>query len=362
MDLATYNAVRQRSGMEPVDKLPDGVNQETDSEATGEVNKDNDIVDPPIAANTPATNPPAKEEPKTIPPVQSAKPDLSVEELIALLKEKGHEIDLNPKKETEEEKQARREAEKMAWAYANKKISAKEHAGYNADSVDVHNLYYREYLAEQKAEDSTLTDADIFDEFQTKYGLNAAVDSRQFKTGQKLLDKLGNQLLKEKYPNVFELESNYSQYEAGENSRKDQENKIRQEAPKYKSTIEDIFTKELTSYNLKVGDTDYSIPYPEDAINNLKSHFSDPNEAMKYIQQGLSKDALAMAARMSIIEATLPHLLESFGKQFLDNHKKGIKGISTEISNVHKSNKIKQTSEQIAAIRRFNPSYEPADN
>lgn len=360
MTLEQYNATRTRMGMEPVDKLPETVNTEvTDNETPVVTNVVPDNVSPVIVDKVITTE--KHVEPIATPVAEVKKPvqELSTEEIMEMLKKRGVVIpDSKAVEETPEQKATKREQAKMAWAYGNGHITAKDHAAYNADSSNLENLVYRQFLSDQKALDPSLSDAEIMDEFETTYGRKADPNSRQFKTGEKLIEVQGNAILKDKYKSVFDLEENFSKHEASENSRLEKENKIKANAPKYKEAIEDIFSKDLASYSVKVGEDNYTLAFPQDQLDDVKSQLLDPSTALGHIENGTSRDTLVLQAEMQLLKTSLSHLMDSGMKQYLDKHRKGTKGVVTEVNIVPGENKPPATEGHKAAFARLQPAIQ----
>ncbi len=360
--LEELNAVRKMQNLAPLDKLPEGIVEDApEGEATPNPAAETKPVTPANAPQAPADDKPeVKPEPAKAPVKKPSISDFSEEEILNHLKSKGIALP-NAKDETPEEKQAKRDAQKMAWAFANGKISVKEQSSYNAEVADPENTVYREFLKDQKAEDPALTDTEIWDEFQKKYDLDADPNSRQYKTGQRLLNTMFDTLLKEKYPNVFKIDPEYSEYEAGENSRKETEEKITKGAPVYASTIEDIFTKEVAKVDLKYGSDSYSIDVPQEVLDEVKSVFLDPSTAINHVKAGTSKEELQTIIEMTMLHQHKDKIFENAVKQALDKHFKGIKGIPAETEN-QRPRQIVQSAEQIAGIRATFPNYQPVTN
>lgn len=273
-----------------------------------------------------------KPETKTVP---QAKQKLTKEQLLEALKEEGIDIssfdELSTKsKESPEEIAQKREQAKLAYAFSKLGLNPKKYQSYAADSSDLVNLVYRNYLTSQKKEEPSLTDAEIMEEFQEKYGTNADQSSRQFKAGQNAIQVLGEKILKETYPEVFSIEDEYTKFETTENTRKAEEKKLLVETPKYKAHIEDIFANDLKKVVAKIGDKEYEIEISEEALIQAKNEFLDTDYAASKVKEGFKKEAITEVAKARLIIQNLDYILTTGAKKYLFDHQAGVKGIVIE--------------------------------
>lgn len=320
------NVLREQMGM-PL--LPETDVKEENKVTDATTEKPADIVSEEVKTEVKA--PEVKKEVIAEKKAPEVKAELTQEEVIEFLKKKGMNIssldEIAPKKETPEQARERRDNAKLAFAFSKGLISQKQFQSYSADNADIQSLVYRQYLQEQKKEDSSLTDSEILDEFEEKYGIKADPTSRKFKRGQAEIEVLGNKILKDSYKEVYSLEDIYSKHEADENARIEEETKLLQETPKYKAHIDKLFAETLTKFPVKLGEDTYDLEVPAEIISEIKGSLLKTETAISNIKAGMDQETLAATARMLVLDASFPHLVETAVKQALLKKQAGVKGI-----------------------------------
>lgn len=279
--------------------------------------------------------PEVKKEPleeKKVAPIEA---ELTPEQVLAYLKKKGMDIssldEIGTKKETAEQIAEKRNSAKLAYAFSKGLITQSRFQSFSADNADINSLVYRQYLQEQKKEDPALSDAEIHQEFQDKYGLSEDATPRQKKRGQAELNVLGNQILRETYKEVYNIDEVYNKYEAQENTRTAEETKLIAETPKYKAHIDNLFEKTLNKFSVKVkiGQEDHSfdLQVPAETLSLVKNSLLKTETAIDNIKAGLSQEALTHTARMLVLDASISQLVGDAVNQALLKKAAGVKGI-----------------------------------
>lgn len=332
--LEQQNIIRQRAGLEPLDKLPESNEvakvEDTTTTKTDIVNIATEEVKEEIKSTETEKEVNKKEEDKTI-----ISKKLSKEELLAALKEQGIEInslDDFKKKETPEDIAQKRESAKLAYALEKQLVTPKEYQSFSADSSNLSNLVYRQYLQQQQKEDPALTDAEILEEFEEKYGLKSEQDSRKYKRGQLELQVIGNQILKETYKGIYSIDPEFDKFEATENSRKAEEKKLFEETPKYKAHIEDIFSKDFKKYSVKIDKENFDIEIPENILSTLKNEFLNTESAISNIKSGYDNDTIKRIAHTRLMMDAFDTIIANAAKQYAEKHEKGTKGVPTDVT------------------------------
>lgn len=357
MTLEETNRLRERMGIAPSTELPTDKKEDNVNPPIIKTPEDSNTTKNEVVEEQPQGKAPekTKEKPKAKETPQPTA-ELTTEQLIEALKKRGMDIssldDLSPKKESAEEIATKREQAKMAYAFTKGLITPKQYQSFAADSNDLSNLVYRQYLAEQKKEDSALMDSEILEEFQEKYSLNDDPTSRKFKRGQREIAALGNTILKETYKEFYELDDNYSKYETGENTRKAEEKKLIEETPKYKAHIDNIFSNDLKTVSLKIEGTDYEVEVSDEMLAEAKSQFLDTETAISHIKDGFNKDAVSEIARASVILKNLDSIVESAAKKYLFNHEAGLKGVVV-VGQAKKADPARELTDQEKKLREI---------
>lgn len=365
--LEQLNTVRQRLGQEPLTEMPSDKATETvvtDTTKTTTTNSTESGATTEVKAESTTTEEKPtikKEEDKKVEPTKTK---LSREELLAALKEEGLEVnslDDFKKKETPEEAAQRRESDKLAYALSKQLITQKEYQSFSADSANLTDLVYRQYLQQQKKEDSELTDAEILAEFREKYNLDSEPDSRKFKRGQQELDVIGNQILKESYKGVYKIDEEFTKYETVENSRKADEKKLLEETPKYKAHIEEVLSKDFTKVSQKIAGETFEIEVPAAILATIKDEFLNLETASSNIRSGYDQETIKEIVRTRVMMASFDAIVEDAAKQYMEKHVKGTKGVPTETTITRTEEKPLTEAQKKARERTF-PGYSAIAN
>lgn len=255
-----------------------------------------------------------------------AKEFLGVTDLSELVK-KSEIPKAEPTKEEIEAELEKREGNKIAYALQQGKFTDKELKAYIADSNNPHDLVFQQYAQSQKALDNTLTDAEIKEEFDEKYGLNQDEDSRKFKRGQEELNVLADTLIRKKHGKIIKFDDEYTSIEKEQLTQKQISEKLVLEAPKYKQTVEEIYTS-LKKIPISLGKgEDYEIEMPDDILKSFKERELNTDFAASQIKNGYTKEGKAEAAKLALIYENLPMFIKSVAAKINEKKQAGAKGI-----------------------------------
>src|SRR6185503_7806816 len=235
-DLEAINKVRVENGLAPLDKLPE--QQPANGDDGGHTDpKENENPDPPA---------PPKKDKKPEPDNEAA--DIEDDKLLQALDKRGIKVanidDLKPKPDPAVTAE-KREADKLSYALSKGNVSKKLYDNYVRDTLNPQNLVFEQYAAEQKAADSTLTDDEIRDEFENRFGMNAESGSRQFQRGVKEIGVIADKLLRDKYPTIYNIDAEFDRYETDQQNKQHLQNLIKTKAPVYKRDVEALITSDL---------------------------------------------------------------------------------------------------------------------
>jgi len=259
---------------------------------------------------------------------------------------------------TAEEKEAeleKRESNKIAYALSQGKFSEKELKAYISDANNP-ELAYQQYAQEQLAADSTLTEEEIREEFENKFFLNEDKESRKYKRGQKELSLLNDNILRSKHGKVINFDGEYTSIEKQQLSEKQLSEKVITEAPKYKQTVEEIYTN-LKKIPISLGKgEDYEIEMPDDIINAFKARELDIDFAASQIKGGYTKESKTEAAKLAIIYENLPMVIKSVADKINAKRQAGSKGVPPIDGQVVKEAK-KLTADQQKNLEEFEKTH-----
>lgn len=291
-----------------------------------------------------------------------AEVELTDEAVLAYLKnKKGKEISsldefINPAKElTEDEKkeaQEKRESNMFAHGLTNGLFTKKQLDNFISDSKNPADLVYEAYAADQKKSDDTLTDADIREEFDEKFGLNIDdKENRLYIAGQNLLNRMADGLLKQRYPKIVNLENEYSSFESNQKVQNEESAKIAKNIPAYKKDVEEIkaSTKKI---NIPISDTEnFEYVVDDKVLDEVMGEMLSENVSKENIAKGWTKDNLNQVNRLAVIMKSLPDLMEKYADKRELAKQAGLRGIVPKGKEGSRTKlEVKLTDDQKAAI------------
>jgi hypothetical protein len=228
----------------------------------------------------------------------------------------------DPAKEAED-----REAAELAYALSKGLFNRKDYDSYVADSKDAQNFVYAQYHAEAKADDAELTDEEIHEEFQAKYGLDAEPGSRKHKRGVKEINTLAENFLRQKYGKIYDAKSAFTNYEKESSAAKDNETKFAAGSAAYDKDINDVFT-DLKKIPIQFSDKDsYEVALLDEHLDELKAAFLKPDHKKAKILSGYKKETLKQEAWAAFLFKNFPYLAREVANQHMSKHAAGTRGI-----------------------------------
>jgi hypothetical protein len=267
-------------------------------------------------------------------PQPTTEVSLTDDAVLKFLQEKGISVnslaDLNkPLTEVDLAKQADdRESAKLTYGLNKGLFNRKTHEQFILDKSNKQQLVFAQYYQDAKKEDAELTDEDIQSEFATKYGLDSEPDTRKYKRGQQEIDILSDIILKNKYQNIYKLDTEFDSYEKQTTTQKEFERKLLVEAPVFKKHIDDVFG-ELKKITTKFSDDEsYDVEVLDDALNSLKEKFLDKDYVTQQISKGYTKEEIKDIAFTALLRQNWPVIAQEIVKQALYKQQKGVKGIT----------------------------------
>lgn len=226
----------------------------------------------------------------------------------------------------EAEKQAR-ETNKVKFGLSNGLFTAKEFESFIADAKNPTEVVFKQYVAEQKELDSDLSDAELREEFNEKFGLNEEEDSRKYKRGLKEINLLAENIINSKYPNISQLESKYSVHESTENSTKEQQKVILEKAPLFKRYVE-LVKDSLKTIRFNISENDgYDINIDDSILNPYIDQMLTPEYTANAIQKGYSVDDLKKIVKNAVLSENIETIVKSIILKDRIKTQKGLKGV-----------------------------------
>lgn len=270
------------------------------------------------------------------------------------------DLQLSPTAEEEKKKQDQKEAEKLAWGLKAGKFNKKQFENYTTASKDPKGLVYNDYAASAKEANPDISDAEIKEQFEARFGLDKDETSWQYKQGIKEINRLADNMIKEEFGSILSLDNEYASYEQQENDKRQQEQKVLAEAPNYKKVVSDVM-EGLTSIEVPVSEKDkYSISIPKEVKDGVEKLLLNEEYVSAKILKGYTPEEIKEEVLQSIIYSNFGILAAEANKLHMAKHEKGLRGIP-------EGGKLQQpadgyehlTEQQQKAIQFFNIDKKP---
>lgn len=346
--LEQINQHRKLNGQEPLEALPG--------------NSGNAGADDEAAKKKAAEEEEKKKSKQQVDDIDDAK-------VIEFLNKKGIAAksieDLLPKTEEDPAKLAeKKEAAKLSYGLDKGLFTKKQYDNFVSATKDVKNFVYADYHKAAKADDPSLTDEQIQEEFITEFGLDADPATRKYKYGQQKLNVLAEKMLKDNFSPIYNADQEYSQFEANQNKKKEFEKKLLTAAPNYKKDVDAVFNK-IKKISTKFSDDEsYEVEAVNETIESVKSKFLDADFMAKKISEGYSLEQLEDIAFTAVLRKDFAHIAKQIGLEMMKKKQAGTKGIpATGAAPARKEEEPELTENQKILVEQFkkhNP--QPATN
>lgn len=294
----------------------------------------------------------AKLEKEKVIPITKEIVEPTDDEVLAMIEKRtGRKIaswdELKPKAEEIDEEKAKedREADKLSWAFKNKKFKQKDYENFITVSKDPKKLVYELRLQAALKDDPTLDEKVFQEEFDEEFGLDQKPETRRYKNGQETLTQIANSVLKSSFAPIYTLDQEYTQHEKLQNQKREREQKIKEGAPIFKQNL-DKLKSELKKIPVTVSESEsYEVEALDDSINRVIAMMSNPDWAENKILQGYTYEDLKNVARTTVIAENFPMLAKEVAKQYALKNAAGTKGI-LKIDGVGEKDDFELTEEQ----------------
>lgn len=270
-------------------------------------------------------------------PEETKLPELTDEQLLELASKKaGRPItswdEFKPKKTDDDIKKEQevRDAQKLSYGLQKGLFNRNTYESFIQDSKDAVGVVYRAELAAAKNDDPEWDEEkeqEFQEEFKERFGLELDKTASKYKSGQRQLSALADNILKSTYAPIYSLDSEYDKYEQGINHQKTNEQKILQEAPVFKQNIEDVLASHAT-VEITMGGEKFPVAVPKESIDAVRELLLEEKFVSSQILNGKNnKEHLASVAYNLIVTQNLNALSFEAAKKYHEKHQKGVRGI-----------------------------------
>jgi hypothetical protein len=241
-----------------------------------------------------------------------------------------------PKEETADEKlakQAERESAKLTFGLQNKKVTNKDVESFIADTKNPKEVAYNYFVSIQKEIDPTLTDKEIKESFESTYSINEDEDSSAYKLGQKQLNFIANNLIKERHKGYLGLESEYTSYEKSEAEKANKRKDILAKTPAYEATVRKA-AQSITKLEVPFMGKVYTLELDKELTDVYVNQMLTPEYAERMITNGNGADEnlIQSTIHAAVMSDNFGLFMKGIGDKILKDNEKGLRGIvpSTE--------------------------------
>lgn len=306
-----------------------------------------------ISSKTPA---PKKEE---VPPVViNEDDDIEDEKLKKILaKRSGKPVEslddffapkTQPAPEDKEKLAEERETRKVAFALQSGKISKKDIDLFVSDINNREQVVYDHIYAQQKEIDGALTDKEIEDYFDDRFGINRDKESREFKAGQKEIEFISDTIIKQKHEKYLSIDNEFSSFEKDQASSAKIMQEITAKEPQFKKDISEVST-ELANMKVTLSDTEsYDIELDPAIISTYTDRMLTPEYAKKIISKGYTKEEVRDTVRAAVIVDNFDSIVKGIVDAAMLKRQAGLRGIPPKrhLRHEHVVNEVQKESLQ----------------
>lgn len=308
----------------------------------------------------------AKKKSQTAPPEATVITDIPEDQLLeAIAKKTGRSIkswdELKPTPEAidKEKEQEKREIDKLSFGLKKGFFNKSQYESFISDSKSPISLVYNAELEEAKSADPQW-DADkekeFKEDFDARFGLDLDPTSAKHKRGQKQLGIIAENILRNTYSGILNLENEYSKYESQEKSKSEQHKKVLAAAPIYKKDVEEAMAS-IKEIEIPFGkDEKYTVKVPDDILQSVQETLMDQDFVKSKILEGYKKEEIVQIAHTMAISQNFSILAYEVAKQYRHKHEKGVRGIPEKELVVPSGDNYEGLSDsQKTAIKFFQP-------
>ncbi len=368
--LEKINLVRQRDGLEPLKELPGShkTEQEIKDEqealrAAQEAAKKAESEQAQIQARLDEEERQRqalaeKEKEDRIREEEARKAELDDAKVLAYLQSKDPSIksldDVARRQKTAEEIQKEkddREADMLAFGLKNGKFTKAKFEKYAQDSKNPVDLVFSRQFEEAKADDPTLREEDFRSEFNEKYGIGYAEDSRRFKQGQKDISMLAQTIIRSEYGEIISLNQEYSSYEEQQNRERSSQMKIMANRPAFEKDVREVVSG-FTKYTVGAGDNAIAVEVTPAIIEEVRSSLLSDDYSQNAILAGWSQEKLKQVVDQYIISRDRENIMQKYAEAYSLEKQKGSRGIPPLRTGNEKPETVTVTDKQKLAAER----------
>lgn len=256
--------------------------------------------------------------------------ELSDEALLALLHNRGIKAatleDLKPKEDPAAVAE-QKEAAELAFGLSKGLFNKREYDLFVTDTQNLQNVVYGEFYEDSKKADPDLTDEQILEEFNAKYGLDAEKGTRKYERGLKELKDRGLALVRDKHKKVLGAKDAFSKHENDNKTVSETNKKVTAALPAYKSDVNSIIAG-LKKFTIKMSDDDsFDVDNTDEQLAGIKNDLLNPDFYVPLLAKGYTKEQVQQTVTAGFIAKNFPTLMVTGAKKYLEKHAAGTHGV-----------------------------------
>lgn len=237
--------------------------------------------------------------------------------------------DLKPKppQKTEEElakEKEERENRKIAWGIQSGKISKNKIESFAIHSENPETLVFAEFAEAKKEENPELSEEEIKEQFE----------SYKDAVGEKVIKRLGSNIIKNKYPEFFSLENEYSAYESVERENMSFEEKLKTESSNYIKANTEVIDKLVNDgYEVELQGKEGEKPlkikvsFNKETAEKIKNHLISDAEIRKAVKNGYKTDQIESFVKQALATADFDNVVKQVYQQAMLDKEAALRGI-----------------------------------
>ncbi len=291
-------------------------------------------VDPyPDAVDDNTQNDPNKNKPLENQPIVTPTGEMTEEQLLAELKRRNITVnslnDLLPK-QTEEEQQAaiaKRKSDMLAFGLQTGKFKAEEYDSFQAAQANKLSVVKDEIAEAIKKAHPELTEQQVAEKVAIYAFENLEEGDVLRVQREKELLEMADSKLKNKFKNIYSLESDFDQYEQGINNKTNLENKVKAALPVYQKDVASIL-EGLKVLQVPVTDTKnpentvmLDVKFSDTDLKELGEALLTPDNIVRQVKGGYTVEQLQKEAKSALLIQHWDRLIVQAAKDYNSKQK-----------------------------------------
>lgn len=256
--------------------------------------------------------------------------ELSDDALLALLHNRGIKAasleDLKPKEDATAVAE-QREATELAFGLNKGLFNKKEYDEFVTDAKNLQEVVFGDFYDDTKKSDPDLTDEQILEEFNAKYGLDAEKGTRKYERGVKEMKERGALLVRDKHKKILGAKDAFSKHENENKVVTETNKKVTAALPAYKSDVDSIISG-LKKFTIKMSEEDsFDVENADDQLTDIKNDLLNPDYYVPLLAKGYTKEQVQQTVTAGFIVKNFQTLMNTGAKKYLEKHAAGTHGV-----------------------------------